>query len=137
MVAQYYYFNWELTMSIEEDKLYTKDEVTSQVHMEVAKHRMEQLERHIKAIESNANKSFSSLQAGITGLRELMQEYNKRTAEDQIAFKKELEEDFVTVEVFNLRMTQMDKDIKSLWIRITTALTAVIVTAQVVSKMVG
>lgn len=117
-----------------EEKRYTEEQMMGLVQREVQKQRMVDLETHVKNVEVATNKSYSNLTASVDALKDMITEYSRHVDACKNEIRKEIEEDYVSHVIFDMKIQQLETKITELWIRITVAVVAGVSILEIVMR---
>lgn len=121
----------------QDGKRYSEEEIEHLLARRMAAVQLEQLTDRVVRNESKTAELFSEIRGTLKALQESSNAGMSHLYQCRTELRDEIESDFVTKTVFDLEMKRVEVMIQSQWQKITIAVTASILTIQLVFKFWG
>jgi hypothetical protein len=119
----------------QDKKTYTEDEIEHLLARRMAAVQLDQLTDRVARNEGKASELFSEIRASLKALQDSATSGMSHLYQCRSELRDEIEAEFVTKTVFDLEMKRVETMIQSQWQKITIAVSAVVLTIQLVFRM--
>lgn len=121
----------------QEGTMYSESDVEHIVARRVMSHRLDDFERGHMSLVNQVKESNAKIEASLINLDKSLDKHYEHVTECREDLRGEIERDFVSKLDFMTEMSKLEGKVDRQWIKITTAVSVVLLIAGIVIKVIG